>query len=283
MEEDSLSLAGKLPLGTGVRVVATHPSGLIALDKPEGILAHPNKISESEKSLIQASYNLDGEFYSIRNQGMVDAKAYLLNRIDSPTSGLILVATNLDIAGQIKKLFRENAVTKIYYAIVKGSHIHPALGVWRDTLSKTHAGSIVRSTVGNRGYPAVTHYAWIRSDVKKIGLSLLRLEPKTGRTHQLRVQCVVHGFPILGDKTYGDFSFNRRLEKVESCKRMFLHSASVSFSFTWNGKLNSFYAETKLPDEFEAVLGESASAPNNCDVQISPQLKIRVNTSRRKR
>ena len=55
--------------------------------------------------------------------------------------------------------------------------------------------------------------------------SLIQLEPLTGRTHQLRVQCAQHHFPILGDKTYGDFKCNRRLRT----ERLFLHANSIEF------------------------------------------------------
>ena len=58
---------------------------------------------------------------------------------------------------------------------------------------------------------------------------MLRMEPLTGRTHQLRVQCALRGIPIIGDKSYGDFSFNRKLSRASKTDRLCLHAAEIEF------------------------------------------------------
>ncbi len=72
-------------------------------------------------------------------------------------------------------------------------------------------------------------------------MSLIELQPLTGRTHQLRVQCAARGFPILGDRTYGDFAWNKRLK----AERLYLHAEKVSFIF---GKITF---EAKYPSEWD--------------------------------
>ena len=61
-------------------------------------------------------------------------------------------------------------------------------------------------------------------------LALVKLRPQSGRTHQLRVQCAARGMPIIGDKTYGDFSLNRKIAKNTNIERMFLHATQVEIN-----------------------------------------------------
>ena len=83
-------------------------------------------------------------------------------------------------------------------------------------------------------------------------LSLIQLEPKTGRSHQLRVQCAQRHLPIVGDATYGDFRLNRAFAKTTGEKRLFLHSARTCFEFEWQGRRHRFNAEAPVPTEFTA-------------------------------
>ena len=85
-------------------------------------------------------------------------------------------------------------------------------------------------------------------------LSLLRLEPRTGRSHQLRVQCAKRGTPIVGDQTYGDFARNRAFAKANGTKRLFLHSQETAFDYEYRGKRQTFVASAPLPEEFEKFL-----------------------------
>ena len=85
-------------------------------------------------------------------------------------------------------------------------------------------------------------------------LALLRLEPKTGRSHQLRVQCAKRRLPIVGDGTYGDFPDNRAFAKRTGSKRLFLHSHETSFNYDFGGRSHAFKAIAPLPPEFAAAL-----------------------------
>jgi 23S rRNA-/tRNA-specific pseudouridylate synthase len=84
--------------------------------------------------------------------------------------------------------------------------------------------------------------------------TLIRLEPRTGRSHQLRVQCARRHLPIVGDQTYGNFEANRAFAKEKATKRLFLHSYETSFSYEYKGRTVLFSAKAPLPRLFEKVL-----------------------------
>lgn len=243
------------PLGKGVRVVASHPSGLIAFEKQAGLMAHPNRPAEEKQAMICAPYDLERECYRIPLADGGKQTVFLLNRIDSPTSGLVLGATDLEIARVVRQAFRENTVHKTYFALVKGGRMQPPRGRWMDRLARRKVGTTVRMGVGPGGIPAATDFLWQRSGGKKdVLVSLLELRPLTGRTHQLRVQCAAHRAPIVGDKTYGDFSYNRRLVAAGVEDRLFLHAATLELVFPWKGGQEKFRAELPLPESFSALL-----------------------------
>jgi 23S rRNA-/tRNA-specific pseudouridylate synthase len=81
-------------------------------------------------------------------------------------------------------------------------------------------------------------------------LALIALEPRTGRSHQLRVQCAKRHLPIVGDATYGDFGANRAFAKATGEKRLFLHSLETRFEYVIGTKTFSFSAKAELPKEF---------------------------------
>jgi 23S rRNA-/tRNA-specific pseudouridylate synthase len=294
-----------------VRVVARHPAGLLALDKPAGLIAHPNRDGTQRNTLLNAPYALAQECYYLPHS----VRLYLLNRIDSPTSGLVLAATDPVLAAEIREIFKpENRdwlradfakasssrtldfaeanlvvcraqrtmrecrricercpecnrgfrvkshhpeITKIYYAVVKGTRFDAPSGHWRDALARRAADGHVRVQATRAGgIPALTHYEVLATTSIPVPLALLRLTPKTGRTHQLRVQCATRAHPIIGDKTYGDFALNRRLEKLPpapACpdfRRLFLHAHAITLVFKWKDRSQTFTAASPLPQDF---------------------------------
>ncbi len=239
-----------LPLGKGVSLIAQHPAGLFALEKPEGVLAHPNEDEGSKRTLLLAPYDNDSECYKVKTDNG-EKNFYLLHRLDSPTSGLILIADNLPLAEAIRKAFREHRIQKTYNAIVSGSVRKPH-GEWIDTLTKRNEqGSHVRSATGGN-QSAKAHYKFLKRSLSG-RLHLLELKPTTGRTHQLRVQCAEHDYPIVGDRTYGNFKLNTDIRKKTGEKRLFLHACHVSISIPFKGSTLTFDARSPLPDNFEKL------------------------------
>jgi tRNA pseudouridine65 synthase len=84
-------------------------------------------------------------------------------------------------------------------------------------------------------------------------LTLLELIPRTGRSHQLRVQCAQRHLPIVGDATYGDFTTNRTYAKHGGPRRLCLHSHHTDFRYQWQGREHTFAATAPTPPEMLAV------------------------------
>ena len=210
-----------LPWHSGVFIVKSLAS-IFAVYKPCGVRSHPNDNEICRQALLEAPYISEKEAYKIGEKYI-----YLLNRLDSPTSGLLLLSTDFETAQQVRALFKAHRVQKIYHAIVKGFFPEKPL-VWRDYLDVQHKGAYVRTRrTKDRGVWAKTKVRLLKIiRFQKETLSLIELQPLTGRTHQLRVQCSARGFPILGDKTYGDFGWNKRLK----AERLYLHAEKVSFT-----------------------------------------------------
>jgi len=276
-----------IPFASGVKILEIHPAGLFAVEKPAGVLAHPNSSEKKEKEtvLIDSNYSMAEEAFHIRDGKGGVKKIYLLNRLDSPTSGVLLLCLDEKLADAVKELFAESKVSKKYAAIVKGRGLRSPRGTWQDSLVKSSGpgGSVRSSAKSNGGSQAITVYHWVRAAQNNLPLSLLQLEPRTGRTHQLRVQTAEHGHPILGDRTYGDFDFNKTTGTARGLKRLFLHAQSTELSLDWQGEKFHFKAESPLPKEFLAALGESGDGPPAkikkpapTGTTVSPRLRIRL-------
>jgi 23S rRNA-/tRNA-specific pseudouridylate synthase len=240
-----------VPFGPGVRRVALDSNGLAALDKPEGVLSHPNVPRDEGRSLVRASYDGDGECFEWTGAGGA-RRLWLINRLDSATSGLILAATSADLAREVRAQFQRRQVRKTYQALVFGKPIQAA-ETWKDVLDVRKQGGRIRTAAGAGNLPAVCSMELLRSGAGPTRISLLQLEPQTGRSHQLRVQCAKRGLPIVGDKTYGNFGANREFARAGGGKRMFLHSLGIAFSYEFGGKKYEFSAQAPLPPEFERL------------------------------
>lgn len=243
-----------LPLGRNVRLLKHDLHGLAAFDKPAGVLSHPNAGGDEPRSLLTVRYRPEGEYYEwTPEKGQPPRRLWLLNRLDSATSGVILVAGHETLAQEIRAQFRRKQVRKTYQALVFGAP-RQATEVWRDTISAVKQHAQVRAVTGVGRVPAECRMSVVRTGKGEPRVSLLRLDPLTGRSHQLRVQCAKRHLPIVGDQTYGDFPANRAFAKAKGFKRLFLHSLATQFDYEFAGRQQTFAAEAPLPPEFTAAL-----------------------------
>jgi len=251
---DEAALRRATPLGRGVEILTMDANGLVALNKPAGVLSHPNRPGEEKRSLLTASYALNGEVYTWPEaEGGATHQLWLLNRLDSATSGVILLATSAELAEHIRAQFRRQHIDKRYSALVFGRP-NVTRDVWQDRLAVQKQGGRIR-TGGGGNIPAECAMTVLRSAPGPVApLALLELAPRTGRSHQLRVQCARRHLPIVGDATYGDFKLNRAFAKTAGTKRLFLHSQTTAFEYQWVGRSHRFVASAPLPVEFDAVL-----------------------------
>ncbi|MBA4138058.1 MAG: RNA pseudouridine synthase [Opitutus sp.] len=237
-----------LPLGNGVTLLHRDANGLAAFNKPAGVLSHPNMRSDEPRALLTCRYDLEAQCFVWDANGM-DRRLWLLNRLDSATSGVILVAGDADLARAIREQFAKKKVRKIYNALVFGKPAERAQ-LWRDLIAVQKKGGQVRSNAVAGNIPSVTQFLFLQHHQAAFSTSLVRLEPHTGRSHQLRVQCAKRHLPIVGDQTYGDFALNRSFAKATGDKRLFLHSLETSFTYEFGGRSHSFKASAPLPDVF---------------------------------
>ncbi|HTO04767.1 MAG TPA: RNA pseudouridine synthase [Opitutus sp.] len=243
-----------LPLGRGVELLMRDENGVAALNKPESVLSHPNEAKDRPRCLLTTHYDAQAECYEWSVEGSQQPhRVWLLNRLDSATSGVILVVADGGLAREIRAQFKRKQVTKIYQALVFGKPAKP-VEIWRDVVAVVKKGGRIRAAADAGRVPAESHMRVIRARGGEIPLALIQLEPRTGRSHQLRVQCAKRHLPIVGDQTYGDFGRNRELAKRTGQKRLFLHSLETRFSYAWKSTTFSFVARAPLPPEFGAVI-----------------------------
>jgi 23S rRNA pseudouridine1911/1915/1917 synthase len=159
---------------------------LLVVDKPGGLVCHsPQRPGQASLAAW------------VRERGVMPR---FVNRLDRETSGLVLVAKNERAAKLLGKQVLRRELAKEYVAICWGR-----LAADTGTIDQPVGlapGAIVhtRRTVRPDGQPSVTEYAVIE---RLPGFTVVRLAPRTGRTHQLRVHLSWLGHPIVGDKIYG--------------------------------------------------------------------------------
>ncbi len=239
-----------LPLHDGVRLLAKDVNGLAAFDKPAGVLSHPNGSEDEARALLTSHYDKEAQCFTWKAADGTTRQLWLLNRLDSATSGVILTAASEKLAQVVREHFARKQVRKTYNALVFG-HPHNKAGIWRDQIAVQKQGAKIR-VVAHGNVPTETSFEVLRHAQRNFSTALIKLEPRTGRSHQLRVQCAKHQLPIIGDQTYGDFGLNREFAKANKTKRLFLHSLETAFTYEFGGKNHAFKAHAALPAEFLA-------------------------------
>jgi 23S rRNA pseudouridine955/2504/2580 synthase len=200
---------------------------LLAIDKPAGVAVHGGSgVSFGVIEQLRRAY--------------ADAPVLeLVHRLDRETSGILLVAKRRSALKAVQDQFRQRSTGKTYLALVRGAW--PAARTVIDLpLHKyllPNGERRVRVTdatdpLGQRAISLVRVLANIApppgAPADAPAMSLLAVTIKTGRTHQIRVHLAHSGHPIAGDDKYGDFGWNRALQRM-GLKRMFLHAWRLSF------------------------------------------------------
>lgn len=196
---------------------------LLALDKPAGLsLATPAaRPHAAVERLLEALPPGVAEA-----NGLSPERLHLVHRLDVGTTGVVLLAKDAQTHGQIAAALSRKEIRKTYLALVWG-HPKPASGRWAWPLGPDRKDRR-RMRVDPSGKPASSAYATLR---RAPHVALLKLEPETGRTHQLRVHCANAGHPIVGDDLYGGprerAVRDRALRKALSPAHPLLHAWSV--------------------------------------------------------
>lgn len=191
---------------------------LLVLDKPSGLLSVPGKGEHLADCLLARAQRVYPE-------------ALLVHRLDRDTSGLIVFALTKAAQRFLSLEFEERRVKKVYLARLWG-HLEPKTGTVDLPLTVDWPNRPLQHVNHETGRPAVTDWRVVRHEE---GTTRVRLMPRTGRSHQLRVHMRELGHPILGDPFYAD-------GPARDFPRLMLHAESLKLNHPEGGRGFSFSA-----------------------------------------
>ena len=205
---------------------------ILVVDKINGLLTvSTERVRENTAYYLLNTYVRKGNPKS-RN------RVFIVHRLDRDTSGVIIFAKN-----ETAKHFLQDewhGFTKKYYAVVHG-RLPEKEGIITSYLTENRARKVYSVADPSKGKLAKTGYKVLR-EIKKF--SLLEIDLFTGKKNQIRVHFSEKGFPVAGDKMYG--------EKEKGIKRLTLHSASITISHPSTKEEMTF--ETKIPAYFKSLV-----------------------------
>jgi 23S rRNA pseudouridine1911/1915/1917 synthase len=222
---------------------------IIVINKPAGLITHQKNIEDRQPSVVDWVIEKYPQLKDIGEpfiaSGAEVPRAGIVHRLDKETSGLLIITKSNDAFFYFKELFQSRKIKKYYLALVSGR-------------PKDTKGTI-KAPLGRIGLKRTTHISGKKlidqkeaeTDYKTVrnfrDYTLLELNPKTGRTHQLRVHLNSIGHPIAGDPIYGF----RKAQPPSNLDRLFLHAYKLEFT-TPDGKALSL--ETDLPEDHAQIL-----------------------------
>ncbi|MHC4842806.1 MAG: RluA family pseudouridine synthase [Planctomycetota bacterium] len=223
---------------------------IIVINKQADLIVHPAR-GNTHGTLVNALAYYSNKLSNVQG----DLRPGIIHRLDRNTTGVMVVARNDQAHYKVAKQFHDRAVQKTYLAIVHGcpdltaDRISAPLGVHPRKREKY----AIRPDTGKE---AVTFYEVIE---EFRGYTLLKLSPKTGRTHQIRVHLSYIKHPIVGDDMYGGkvvYEWQIADKEPEAqepvISRPALHAHSLEFKHPATGKVMNF--EAPMPEDMQNLI-----------------------------
>lgn len=217
------------------------------VEKPSGWITNEADTTTSQPVLqtwIKSNFN-----YELKNNR--ELRDGIVHRLDKETSGLLLIAKNQGTFEELQRQFKERLVHKTYTALAHGK-VKEKEGIINETVGRL-PWRRDRFGVLAGGRDALTEYRvleYFKSESTNEEYTLLELNPKTGRTHQIRIHLKHIGHPIVGDEFYAGRKTARNDRRW--CPRLFLHSGGIIFLDPQTKKEIKF--ESPLPADLADIL-----------------------------
>jgi 23S rRNA pseudouridine1911/1915/1917 synthase len=252
---EAAALAQEMPLD-----IVYEDESLIVINKPAGMVVHPAP-GNPDKTLVNA---LLFHCHDLSGIGGV-LRPGIVHRLDKDTSGLIVAAKSDEVHRHLSAQFEKHDVHKKYLAFVwgdvKGNHGEIVLPVGRHTTNRKKM-----STKSKHGKGALTLWKVL----ERYGMvTLLEVEIKTGRTHQIRVHLSDRGYPVVGDAVYGNSSKINTVKdpllkaKIKEFNRQALHAAQLSFIHPQKDERMVFTAD--MPQDLADLRNQLRAGVNQVD------------------
>jgi 23S rRNA pseudouridine1911/1915/1917 synthase len=218
---------------------------LIVLNKPSGWITNEAETTKNQPVLQKWLY--DNFSYPIAKNNRL--RSGIVHRLDKETSGVLIVAKTVNTFAFLQSQFKQRLVSKEYSALAHGM-VDPTDGsvevpVGRLPWARKKFGIIAGGRDSKTTYSVNSYYK------NEFGIySLLTLNPKTGRTHQIRIHLKYLGHAVVSDSTYAGRKTARNDRKW--CPRLFLHAKSIFLTHPVTGK--NIIIESELPTDLKNSL-----------------------------
>jgi 23S rRNA pseudouridine1911/1915/1917 synthase len=242
---------------------------LLALDKPAGMVVHPayrNVTGTMMNALLWRARTWPAPqrpFGSQVGHALAQGRPSIVGRLDKDTSGVVLVAKSAAIHAALQREMSTTSAEKEYLAVVYG-RVNVARGTIDLRLAKDASDRRRVVASPDVGASSVTRFERLsRVAAPRAGLSLLRCRLVTGRTHQIRVHLAARGWPIVGDRTYGEPRWELIVDPVlasavREFPRQALHAWRVAFTHPITRR--RLTVEAPLPYDFKSLIAVAGLA-----------------------
>ncbi len=233
---------------------------LMVVNKPAGMVTHPAYKNYSGTLVNAIMYYAESRKEKLSSMNGFE-RAGIVHRLDKDTSGLLVIAKDEITHSKLSELFMRHDIEREYQAIIWG-HLKKKQGVIESRLARDKRDRkkvAVLNDDEEGGKLAVTLFEVVK---EYSFLSLIKLNLKTGRTHQIRVHLSNHGHPVFGDETYGgrtahsvNLTSNIRAQiknLLNLMPRQALHARVLGFVHPRTKE--NIYLESSLPSDMQSIL-----------------------------